>query len=79
MVINKDQSNPHTVQIAFDSAVAFQGQVTMTTFGSEQYVWHSDGAHGHPDPDEPPVTKTISANQPVVLPKASITVLRARA
>jgi hypothetical protein len=81
MLINKDQSNPHQVRIAFDDAShkSFTGPITMITFGSDQYIWKSDGPNGHPDPNEPPVTKTLAAGtQFITLPKASVTILRAK-
>ena len=79
MVVNKDQSNPHAVRVAFDdpSHPSFTGPIEMITFGSEQYMWKSDGPDGHPDPNQPPVTKTLPAGtQAIALPKASVTVLR---
>jgi F5/8 type C domain len=81
MLVNKDQSNPHTVRIGFDDAShnSFTGSITMITFGSEQYMWKSDGPNGHPDPNDPLVTKTLPGNtQTVTLPKASVTVLRGK-
>lgn len=51
----------------------------MITFGSEQYMWRSDGPNGHPDPNEPPVTNTLaSGTNSITLPKASVTVLRGK-
>ncbi len=80
MLINKDQSNPHQISIAFDDVhKSFTGPISFITFGSDQYMWKSDGPHGHPDPNEPPITKTLAAGtQFISLPKASVTILRAR-
>jgi F5/8 type C domain len=84
LLINKDQSNSHTVRIAFDGgtgpAESFSGSITMITFGSDQYVWHSDGPNSHPDPENPPLTSTVNAGPQTIftLPKASITVLRGK-
>jgi len=109
MLINKDQSNPHEVRIAFEDSgdfgwrsassaaisdskkggasapavpgrdKSFSGPVSMVTFGSEQYMWKSEGPNGHPDPNDPPVTKTLAAGTPsVTLPKASVTLLRGK-
>jgi hypothetical protein len=47
------------------------------TFGSEQYVWKNNGPNSHPDPDGPPVARTVT-NGTFTLPQASITVLRGR-
>jgi len=81
MLINKDQTNPHLVRIAFDSAAGgqfFFGPVTMTTFGSEHYVWQADGINSHADPENPPVTSIVNADAATTftLPKASVIVLR---
>jgi hypothetical protein len=85
MLVNRDESNPHMVRVAFDDAKSrrarsFSGPVTVVTFGSEQYVWKDDGANSHADPDGPPAATTIagSAQAAFTLPKASITVLRGR-
>jgi hypothetical protein len=80
MVINKDQSNPHEVRIAFDDGRGFSGPISLVTFGSEQYMWKSDGPNGHPEPNDPPLARSLAAGtQAVILPKASVTILRAKA
>jgi hypothetical protein len=85
MLVNRDQSNSHAVRVVFDDSTgkpgkSFTAPVSMVTFGSEQYLWHSDGPNSHPDPDSPPVASTISAGADIsfTLPKASITVLRGK-
>jgi hypothetical protein len=81
MLINKDQSNPHQVRIAFDDASlkSFTGPITMITFGSDQYIWKSDAANGHPDPNEPRLRKRLRRGRSSLLfPKASVTILRAK-
>ncbi|MGH9575520.1 MAG: discoidin domain-containing protein [Candidatus Acidiferrales bacterium] len=84
LIINKDQNNPHDVQVAFAAAENrigyFDGPVDVITFGSEQYVWHSAGAQSHADPDDPPRATTVSASKgnTITLPKASVTVLRGK-
>ncbi len=85
MLVNRDESNPHTVQVKFDDvankhAGFFAGPVDVITFGSEQYVWISDGLNSHADPDHAPVGTTVEGNSRTIftLPKASITVLRGR-
>jgi hypothetical protein len=86
MLVNRDESHPHTVRIAFDDSnsnrsLSFTGPVRLVTFGSEQYVWKNDGPKSHADPDGPPVGRTIDASRDTtfLLPKASITVLRGKA
>jgi hypothetical protein len=85
MLVNRDESNAHTIQVVFDDGKAkrarsFAGPVMLTTFGSEQYVWKDDGPASHADPDGPAVGRTIDAGAQTTftLPKASITVLRGR-
>jgi hypothetical protein len=80
MIINKDQTNPHLVRPVFDdgsSPKSFAGTVSMVSFGSDQYVWRSDGVNSHPDPNAPPVRKTVQGNL-IELPRASLTVLRGK-
>jgi F5/8 type C domain len=85
LLINKDQNNARTVKIVFEGLEKggksrFAGQVHMTTFGSEQYVWHSTGPDSHADPDAPPRQMLVpgGADAQYTLPKASITVLRGK-
>ena len=84
MLVNRDQNQAHTVKVVFEGGrrrkAAFEGPVTLTTFGSEQYVWRDQGPASHADPDGPAFS-TIAAGGPegtYVLPKASITVLRGK-
>ena len=62
MLVNRDETNPHTVRVVFDDSknknASFTGPVTLVTFGSEQYVWINDGLNSHADPDNPPVGTT---------------------
>lgn len=83
MLINKDPSNAHQVEIEFAGSAGsrlrhFTGPVTMVTFGTDQYVWHPGGAKSHADPDGPPATMTLNVKtgDTFTLPKASVTVLR---
>lgn len=83
MIINKDQSNAHEIRIAIEKSGAaartFSGPISYISFGSQQYVWKSDGPNGHPEPNDRPVTKTLPALTPTItLPKASVTVLRGK-
>lgn len=83
MLINKDHDHSHLVSVLFQDKDAnrtssFAGQVTMITFGKEQYQWHSDRRKGYADPDGPPVQVRVNANESTRydLPPASVTVLR---
>jgi hypothetical protein len=82
LVVNRDQWNPHRVQIKFhDSNQAgdrfFSDAVRVITFGSAQYQWHPEKG-GYADPDGPAVTSTIQANSGswFDLPQASVSVIR---
>jgi hypothetical protein len=83
LVINKDQENAHTVSISFDDAGKgtsgfFNGGVSVTTFGKEQYQWHPSARGGTADPDGPAVKSKVNAGggTKFTLPAASVTVLR---
>ena len=84
LLINKDQSNSHTVEVQFEreggKTQVFSGPVTMISFGSEQYMWHSVGATSHADPENPPVSHMLSGGPEgrFTLPRASVTVLRGK-
>ena len=81
MLVNRDETNAHTVRIGFQDGGRvgfFSGSVRVVSFGSEQYVWKDLGAGSHADPDGPAVASTMAggARATVVLPRASITVVR---
>jgi hypothetical protein len=89
MLVNKDQEAPHSVVIRFEnekgkSESYFAGPVSVVTFGSEQYKWHTDlkllPMGGKAEPDGPPARSTISAKRDTLytLPKASVTVIRGK-
>jgi hypothetical protein len=84
LLVNRDQSNAHRVRPVFrnenGSAGSLAGPLRMVTFGSEQYMWHSEGPNSYPDPDGPPLASTLAGGPQAefVLPRASITVLRGR-
>ncbi|MGE5207028.1 MAG: discoidin domain-containing protein [Chlamydiota bacterium] len=84
LLVNRDQSNAHRASPVFHAgngnAIHFAGPVRRVTFGSEQYVWHSDGPDSRPDPDGPAAVAIVTGDSETgfVLPKASVTVLRGR-
>jgi len=85
MLVNRDESNAHTVRVVFDDSKHkqtgwFAGPVAFVTFGSEQYVWKDNGPDSHADPDGPPVGRAVEGGpkSAYTLPKGSITVLRGR-
>ena len=83
MLINKDFDSAHQVRIKFRNAevnrvTSFAGPVVMITFGKAQYQWHPNRKQGYADPDNPPVTSTLAANEETLynLPAASLNVVR---
>jgi len=83
MLVNRDEKNSHAIRVVFGGRpqdASFQGDVTIATFGSEQYAWINDGPNSHADPDGPIVARTIDVTSQTtfVLPKASVTVLRGK-
>ena len=83
MLVNKDATNAHAVRANFadeKSQRHFEGKISVTTFGAEQYVWHPAGAQSRADPGGPPPVSSLEAKPDTqfTLPRASITVLRGR-
>jgi hypothetical protein len=83
MLVNKDQQNPQTVRIVFEdekNSEHYIGQISVVTFGSEQYQWHSNVKGGSADPDGPQKRSSVPAakNSTFTLPKASVTVVRGK-
>ena len=82
MLVNRDEGQAHTVRIGFEGAGGppgyFSRAMRVVSFGSEQYVWNDEGAASHADPDGPAVASVMAggARATVVLPRASITVVR---
>jgi hypothetical protein len=80
MIVNRDRDKTHAIQVILDDGTArsFDGPVELTTFGSDQYLWHDEGDRSHADPDGPPLGRAVASGRDAVytLPKASITVLR---
>jgi len=83
MMVKKDQWNAHPVQLVFGDEKSkkdrnFAGPLSVVTFGSQQYQWHSNIKGGMADPDGPPARSTITptARTLFTLPKASVTVVR---
>ena len=83
LLINKDYEHAHPVRIVFEdsnrgSKASFAGDITLITFGKDQYQWHSGRKKGYADPDGPPKTATRHAGPDTRydLPAASVTVLR---
>ncbi len=82
MLINKDYDHAHDVRIVFNNLEErhrpFAGSVTVTTFGKGQYQWHPNRKQGYADPDNPPVTSTVSSDESTqyTLPPASLNIIR---
>ena len=85
LLVNKDQFAAHSLTVTFhnsqdNSDHYFQGSVTQTSFGPDEYIWHDHGQNGYADPDGPALTSTQPGGKGIdyTLPAASITVLRGR-
>jgi len=83
LLVNKDSANAHAIEIEFNdekSTRHFDGKISMTTFGADQYLWHPAGAQSHADPDGPPAVSAPDARPDTqfTLPRASITVLHGK-
>ena len=83
MLVNRNEQGAHEVRVVFSGGKGwrtFHGPVHMVTFGSEQYVWKTDGSRSYADPDGPPASRVIESHGQTTftLPKASMTVLRGK-
>ncbi|HLZ42069.1 MAG TPA: discoidin domain-containing protein [Candidatus Sulfotelmatobacter sp.] len=85
LLVNRDHDHPHPVRITFRNSTSnqdtsFAGQVTVITFGKEQYQWHPARKQGRADPDGPPVTSNVQGGPSALynLPAASVTVVRGK-
>jgi F5/8 type C domain len=83
LLINKDPTNAHEVEIEMDKGgnaetVRFSGEARLVQFGAADYVWHPSGPASHADPAGPAKVFSMERkrSQKVELPKASITVIR---
>lgn len=83
LLVNKDESLPHSVEVTFKNAADhshhyFSGTVTQISFGDDVYTWHPDGQHGYANPDGPATKSDEPGGKGVKydLPAASVTVLR---
>jgi hypothetical protein len=84
LLVNKDQLNSHSVVVEFHDSSKhsnhyFQGTVRQVSFGADNYVWNANGQNGYANPDGPAVSSDQGGGKGVeyVLPKASVTVLKA--
>jgi len=86
LLLNKDPTQAHTVQIAFEGKksrepASLTGPITEIQYASRQYRWHAKGRAGYAQPNLPPariVHPVTGAKQAFTLPPYSITVLRGK-
>lgn len=85
LLLNKDPTNAHEVAIELDhdgktDLARFKDKLRVVTFGASEYVWHPSGATSHADPDGPLKVSEIAwkDGQKILLPRASVTVVRGR-
>jgi hypothetical protein len=78
LAINKDQSNAHAVRVTFAGNRTFSGNTVVASFGTEQYVWHAAEQGSHAAPAGPILRRVVEAGGGLLLPKASVTVLRGK-
>jgi F5/8 type C domain len=49
---------------------------TLHSYGQGQYRWHAEGADGHPERNLPPSSLRLRADQPILIPPLSVSVIR---
>ncbi|WP_131989487.1 discoidin domain-containing protein [Chthoniobacter flavus] len=74
LMINKDPSRPALITLRGDRA--FHGAATLVTYSARQYHWYAEGPHGRPTRNEPPLQRTVRADQLLTVPAWSISILR---
>jgi len=85
LLINKDHDHAQTVSVVFHDGDsqrdgAFEGPLTLLSYGRAQYQWHPARKEGYADPDDPPARSDMAGGRGTsyTLPAASINVLRGR-
>ncbi len=83
LAVNKDPNRAVrlTAQFKFSNGqpqVSFAGDVDVIQFSREQYLWHDDGANGHPIRSLPAAHFARKASSFYELPPYSLTILRGR-
>jgi hypothetical protein len=83
LAINKDPTRTARLAVQFNfhegqRQVNFSGDVDVTQFSREQYIWHDDGPNGHPSRSLPPAHFTRKASSFYELPPYSLTVFRGK-
>jgi hypothetical protein len=78
MAVNRDQLNPHRVQISFEDETAgtarsFEGPVEVATFGSGQYQWHPALTRFMAHDEQPAVYPVVAYTQGNADPDGPIT------
>ena len=83
LVINKDSSNAHTVEVRFHnqgsgSVSQFEGAIDLYQYSRKQYELSVDKQEPHPTRDQPPEHQTLRGSTALVvqLPAYSMTVIR---
>jgi hypothetical protein len=49
--------------------------MTSWTYSAREYAWHAEEAKGHPLRNDPPSSKTLPGDQPILIPPWSLSVL----
>ena len=78
MLVNKDPDRAFRVTLDFGAAFGGRanGPRTVLSYSDAEYAWHADGTKGRPSKSLPPRTSTRRAGEAIVVPPASLTVLR---
>ena len=83
MVLNKDPSNAHTVEVRFHDEASrldsgFEGNIDLYQYSKEQYELSADKDKPYPIKDQPPAYRTLrgSTDMVVRLPAYSMTIMR---
>lgn len=80
LLVNKDSVRNYNVALAapMGAQPAWRTEGVVTSFSSVQYEWQADGAKGRPLRSDPPATRRLRAEDALVVPPYSLTVVRLR-
>jgi hypothetical protein len=75
LLINRDAHAAHDVRLDLGGG-RLRGPYRIVQYAGRDYVWHADGADGHPLRNDPP-RRFVASGDAVALPAYSITIVQA--
>ena len=76
LLINKDPARVFRLSLQRTGKTNPATPWRLATYSPREYRWHADEVDGYPARNVPPSVSTVSANQPILIPPWSVSVLR---